>query len=66
MEILDISREGLIKRSYKDDLSNSEDIYLSTLYNLTHEKIVPASQLKRQYETVWSQDIKQVYNKDCI
>ena len=61
LEVLDIAREGLHRRSRRDLAGEDETHFLDPLFSIAGSGRTPAAELVEDYRTRWNGDITRIY-----
>ena len=65
-EIISISLSGLNDRNIYNNDQQTEEIYMRPLQDILNKKETPSDDLIKRFNTVWSQDINNIYNYSNI
>ncbi|MEL0232615.1 MAG: glutamate-cysteine ligase family protein [Hyphomicrobiales bacterium] len=65
-EIIAISLSGLNDRNIYNNDQQTEEIYMRPLQDILNKKETPSDDLIKRFNTVWSQDINNIYNYSNI
>jgi len=65
LEVLDIAREGLHRRSRRDLAGEDETHFLDPLFSIAGSGRTPAAELVEDYRTRWNGDITRIYTEQA-
>src|SRR5438067_4837537 len=65
LEVLDIAREGLHRRSRRDLAGEDETHFLDPLFSIAGSGRTPAAELVEDYRTRWNGDIARIYTEQA-
>src|SRR4051812_11813928 len=65
LEVLDIPREGLHRRSRRDLAGEDETHFLDPLFSIAGSGRTPAAELVEDYRTRWNGDITRIYTEQA-
>ena len=65
LEVLDIAREGLHRRSRRDLAGEDETHFLDNLFSIAGSGRTPAQELVEDYKTRWGGRIEPVYTEQA-
>jgi len=65
LEVLDIAREGLHRRSRRDLAGEDETHFLDPLFSIAGSGRTPAAELVEDYRTRWGGDVTRIYTEQA-